>query len=89
MTFFYDYELGYGRDGSWYLVLCAGGKPLMGGSYCRVSKAGDNCWVRKTCWRGAKGGTRYLSYGSEDEALQAGIRWARRRERADELEDAR
>ena len=40
---FYDYELGYGRDGSWHFVLCAGGKPLVGGTYCRISKAGDNC----------------------------------------------
>ena len=87
MTTFYDYELGYGRHGNWFYTLCAGGKKMPNGSYCHVSRQGES-WVRKTCWRGAKGGVRYETYKTEDEALQAGIKWARRREQEDQREGA-
>lgn len=84
---FYDYDMAIQRDGSELYMLRAQMKRLPDGGYCRVYPQGDS-WVRKTNWlaKWSGGGTRYEMYESLDDALTAGIKWARRRERQDQKE---
>ena len=82
---FYDYDMDFRRDGAVFYKLRAHAKPLPNGGYCTVYAAGQDCWVRKTNWqaRWGNGGIRYETYKSLDDALLAGVKWARRREQAD------
>jgi hypothetical protein len=86
MTTFYDYDMMIRKnDDVAVYLLRANAKPLPNGGYCQVYAAGDNCWVRKTNWQAkwGNGGIRYETYKTLDDALLAGIKWARRREQQD------
>jgi hypothetical protein len=87
---FYDYDLNFRRDGEAVYTLRAYGKPLPNGGYCMVRQASDTQWVRKTNWlaKWGDGGIRYEYYRSLDDALLAGVKWARRREAEDKRENA-
>src|SRR5262245_5946726 len=82
---FYDYDMHVNRDGRATYHLRAGMKPLRPyGAYCTVRPYGDDRWERVTRWH-SRHGTRYFVFPTLDEALTAGVNWARRRE----AEDAR
>jgi len=80
MSTFYDYNMMISRKLRDAYVLCANMKPLEG-AHCWVYREGD-VWCRRTQWAGT-GGRRYVCYDTLDEALTAGVVWARRRERED------
>jgi hypothetical protein len=58
------------------------------GSYCLICGNGSekNRWLRKTRNEGRNGSVRYVTYPTFNDALDASIKWARRKdeERADE-----
>jgi hypothetical protein len=96
---FYDYDLSVTSTGSETHRLRADNKPLPHGAFCTIRPATGveyldgnffpvGYWVRKTRWAG-KGGTRYIGYKTLNEALNAGIAWARRREAEDRRESAK
>lgn len=51
------------------------------GSLCLIYRSeGVTGWTRKTKNEGRNGSVRYISYRNLDEALDAGIKWARRKD---------
>lgn len=52
------------------------------GSLCLVYSNGGELdrWTRKTRNEGMNGSTRYITYSNLDEALRAGVQWARRKD---------
>lgn len=80
---FYDYDMIVGPKANDRYALRANMAPLpVGQCVVRRWESHDGWWQRVTQWR-SRHGKRYEVYQSLDEALTAGVRWARRRERED------
>jgi len=80
---FYDYDWFPSSD-SYALRANMGGLPV---GYCTVRPKENGGWTRKTKWRG-NGSIRYEWFEKLDEALTSGVKWARRRERAEKRKEA-
>jgi hypothetical protein len=50
------------------------------GYYCTVFKVNDVVWIRKTRKDNSNSTIRYARYFNEDDALRAGVDWARRQD---------
>jgi hypothetical protein len=56
---------------------------LAPGCYCLIYNSTGNekaRWTRKTVSHGGKGSTRYITYDNLDDAMDAAIKWARRKD---------
>ena len=56
------------------------------GSSCVVFQDDDGSWCRKTINEGRKGSIRYEYFTTEQAALDAGVAWARRKDREAQTE---